>query len=84
MATINAVAAVGLLNIGVTLSAAQGITVVSNGSFLGAGKPLTLHASFWVVYTSVASWVLANIMTESSHLFWKCDKNLGCWFHIMA
>jgi len=46
MATINAVAAVGLLNIGVTLSAAQGITVVSNGSFLGAGKPLTLHASF--------------------------------------
>jgi hypothetical protein len=46
MATINVVAAVGLLNIGVTLSAAQGITVVSNGSFLGAGKPLTLHASF--------------------------------------
>jgi hypothetical protein len=46
MATINVVAAVGLLNIGVTLSAEQGITVVSNGSFLGAGKPLTLHASF--------------------------------------
>jgi hypothetical protein len=46
MATINVVAAVGLLNIGVTLSAAQGITVVSNGSFLGAGKPLTLHATF--------------------------------------
>jgi hypothetical protein len=45
MVTINVVAAVGLLNIGVTLSAAQGITAVSNGSFVGAGKPLTLHAS---------------------------------------
>lgn len=84
MATINVVSAVGLLNIGVTLSAAQGITAVSNGSFLGAGKPLTLHASFWVVYTIVASWVLANIMTESSHLFWKCNKNLGCRVHIIV
>ncbi|CAK9207855.1 unnamed protein product [Sphagnum troendelagicum] len=42
MATINVVAAVGLLNIGVTLSAAQGITAVSNGSFLGAGVFLLL------------------------------------------
>jgi hypothetical protein len=42
MATINVVAAVGLLNIGVTLSAGQGITAVSNGSFLGAGVFLLL------------------------------------------
>lgn len=42
MVTINVVAAVGLLNIGVTLSAAQGITAVSNGSFLGAGVFLLL------------------------------------------
>jgi len=41
MATINTIFAVGLANIGVTLSTAQGITVVSNSSFVGAGQQIT-------------------------------------------
>lgn len=38
MATINTMFAVGLANIGVTLSTAQGINPLSTSSFVGAGK----------------------------------------------
>jgi hypothetical protein len=49
MATINTVFAVGLANMGVTLSTAQGITAVSNSSFVGAGKqaPSLMHLSVY-------------------------------------
>jgi len=45
MATINTLFAVGLANIGVTLSTAQGITALSNSSFIGAGVFLLLLAN---------------------------------------
>jgi hypothetical protein len=38
-------------------------------------------AHFLICYIS---WVLANIMTESSCCFWKCDRNSGCRFCIMV
>jgi hypothetical protein len=36
--------------------------------------------TFWISYVS---WVLANIMTESSHGFQKCDRNSGHRVHIL-
>jgi len=33
---------------------------------------------------SYVSWVLANIMTGSSHWLWKCDWNSGCRLCIMV
>jgi hypothetical protein len=36
--------------------------------------------TFWISYVS---WVLANIMTESSHGFQKCDRNSGHRVHII-
>jgi hypothetical protein len=41
-----------------------------------------LQLEWWVFSISYISWVLANIMTESSHWFQKCDRNSGHSFYI--
>ncbi len=40
-------------------------------------KPWWRWWSFWI-RQSYVSWVLTNVMTESLHCFWKCDRNSEC------
>ena len=61
MATINTIFAVGLANMGVTLSTAQGITAVSNSSFLGAGKQTSLILQYRFLKQQGIAWEFRDV-----------------------
>ncbi len=43
---------------------------------LTLSSPLQLEWGYYWLFDGYVSWVLTNAMTESSHFFQKCDRNL--------